>query len=108
MREPRLRWPVDAALNSKVQGRTVLRVYRQAKYVVLVLSGECYVLIHLGMSGSVRVLPATTLPHGMTISTCALPTKCSGCMTRAGLARCCGARATLASTLGCLAWAASR
>ncbi len=59
VREPRLRWPVDAALNSKVQGRTVLRVYRQAKYVVLVLSGECYVLIHLGMSGSVRVLPAT-------------------------------------------------
>lgn len=55
VREPRLRWPVPAELPKLVQGQTVNRVDRRAKYLLLCLSqGE--VLIHLGMSGSLRAV----------------------------------------------------
>jgi len=63
VRESRLRWPVPADLDALVRGREVAAVRRRAKYLVLDLarSGRpaAALLIHLGMSGSLRVVPET-------------------------------------------------
>ena len=83
--EQRLRWRVAASLPAKVQGATVLGALRRAKYLLFPLDGaglggaglggaalECVppgepaaLLVHLGMSGNLRVLPtdAPRLPH---------------------------------------------
>ncbi len=60
VREPRLRWPVPATVRS-LAGRTVRAVGRRAKYLLLDC-GDGQLILHLGMSGSLRVLPAGTAP----------------------------------------------
>jgi len=62
--EPRLRWPIPRDLPRKVAGQRVLRVGRRAKYLLLGLESGT-LLLHLGMSGNLRVVPAATprLPH---------------------------------------------
>lgn len=57
--EPRLRWPIPAELAGRVAGRTILRAGRRAKYLLIELDSGT-LLLHLGMSGSLRVLPAET------------------------------------------------
>ncbi|KIA81411.1 DNA-formamidopyrimidine glycosylase [Chromobacterium amazonense] len=55
VRNPSLRWPVPPDLAERLSGETVLAVRRRAKYLLL----ECQsgtLLIHLGMSGSLRVM----------------------------------------------------
>lgn len=59
VRESRLRWPVPPALAERVAGRTVLEAGRRGKYLLLHF-GDGTMLVHLGMSGSLRVLPADT------------------------------------------------
>jgi formamidopyrimidine-DNA glycosylase len=54
VREPRLRWRVTAEIG-QAEGQVVQRVSRRGKYLLLHL-GHGGVLIHLGMSGSLRVL----------------------------------------------------
>ncbi len=55
VRQPRLRWPVDSALASALPGRIIEGVARRAKYLLIgVDSGD--VLVHLGMSGSLRIV----------------------------------------------------
>jgi formamidopyrimidine-DNA glycosylase len=57
VRQPRLRYPVPEDLAQHLVGQTVLAVRRRAKYLLL----ECAagtLLIHLGMSGSLRVVAA--------------------------------------------------
>jgi len=58
VREPRLRWPVPPAVRS-LAGRTVRAVHRRGKYL-LVDCGDGHLIVHLGMSGSLRVLPPGT------------------------------------------------
>ena len=58
VRQPRLRWPVPRAVRS-LSGLTVKGVRRRAKYL-LVDCGDGHLILHLGMSGSLRVLPAGT------------------------------------------------
>jgi formamidopyrimidine-DNA glycosylase len=58
VREPRLRWPVPSAVRSLV-GRTVRAVHRRGKYL-LIDCGDGHLILHLGMSGSLRVLPPDT------------------------------------------------
>lgn len=60
LHERRLRWPVDPSLPALVAGRRVLGVDRRAKYLLLRLEGELTLILHLGMSGSLRVLPSDT------------------------------------------------
>lgn len=55
VRESRLRWPVPAGLGERLAGRIVHGVRRRGKYLVLELDRGALIL-HLGMSGSVRVL----------------------------------------------------
>ncbi|MBW3141227.1 bifunctional DNA-formamidopyrimidine glycosylase/DNA-(apurinic or apyrimidinic site) lyase [Ferrimonas balearica] len=60
VRNPRLRWPVDPLIQQLV-GQTILSVTRRAKY--LLVDTEAGVLIlHLGMSGSLRVLEPVPEP----------------------------------------------
>jgi formamidopyrimidine-DNA glycosylase len=62
VRQPRLRWPVPRDLRRHLAGQRILRVSRRAKYLLLhTTAGE--VILHLGMSGNLRVVPADT-PHG--------------------------------------------
>ena len=58
VREPRLRWPVPQAVR-KLAGRTVRAVHRRGKYL-LVDCGDGHLILHLGMSGSLRLLPPGT------------------------------------------------
>jgi len=61
VRERRLRWPIPAAVRS-LAGRRVLAVARRGKYLLLDC-GEGHLIVHLGMSGSLRIVAAAT-PHG--------------------------------------------
>lgn len=50
-----LRWPVPADLALKTEGFTLRAVERRAKYLLLNFDHGC-LLVHLGMSGSLRVI----------------------------------------------------
>ena len=59
LRTSRLRFPLDHKLPLLLTGQRVLRVTRRAKYLLL----HCdlgTLIIHLGMSGSLRIVPAGT------------------------------------------------
>jgi len=58
VREPRLRWPVPRDVLA-LAGRTVKAIHRRGKYL-LVDCGDGHLILHLGMSGSLRVLPPGT------------------------------------------------
>jgi len=64
LREHRLRWPVDRQLGRVLAGQAVRDVRRRAKYLLIELERGT-LLAHLGMSGSLRVLPldAPLLAH---------------------------------------------
>lgn len=56
IRNPSLRWPISDRLPEILTGLTILSVTRRAKYLLL----DCGVgtlVFHLGMSGSLRILP---------------------------------------------------
>lgn len=53
--EPRLRWPVPADLPERLGGQEILAVERRAKYL-LFRTAAGSLLLHLGMSGSLRVI----------------------------------------------------
>ncbi len=61
-RNRRLRWPVPAALKTELPGQKIHEVARRAKYLLLRLD-RGWLILHLGMSGSLRVLPAATPPQ---------------------------------------------
>ncbi|MDC0948050.1 bifunctional DNA-formamidopyrimidine glycosylase/DNA-(apurinic or apyrimidinic site) lyase [Gammaproteobacteria bacterium] len=60
-RVPALRWPLDPALADQLIGQRIDAIDRRAKYLLLRV-GEGTLVIHLGMSGSLRVLDAASLP----------------------------------------------
>ena len=57
--DARLRWPVTPGLSEALRGQRVLRVERRAKYLLLRFRRGT-LIVHLGMSGNLRVLPAAT------------------------------------------------
>jgi formamidopyrimidine-DNA glycosylase len=60
VREPRLRWRVPAEV-SALAGCRIVSVKRRAKYI-LVDCGRGHLILHLGMSGSLRILQPGTPP----------------------------------------------
>jgi len=54
IRERRLRWPVPDSLEQKISGKTFTVVNRRGKYLLLEI-GAGHLLVHLGMSGSLRI-----------------------------------------------------
>jgi len=59
VRQPRLRWPVPAQLPELLKGQRVAAVSRRAKYLLFELAAGS-LMIHLGMSGSLRIVTAGT------------------------------------------------
>ena len=61
VRNPALRWPIPSELPQKVVGKMVESVDRRGKYLLLRVAGGS-MLVHLGMSGSLRVLQDSVAP----------------------------------------------
>ena len=62
IRQPKLRWPIPRELPGLLIGQEFQSIDRRGKYLLLnTRSGT--LLIHLGMSGSLRVVPAETPPE---------------------------------------------
>lgn len=55
VRNPSLRWPVPENLSGEISGCLLERISRRAKYL-LADCGRGYLILHLGMSGSLRYL----------------------------------------------------
>lgn len=61
LRRPDLRWPIPPAISDELPGQRIAAVSRRAKYLLLeAQTGSA--LLHLGMSGMLRVLPTTQPP----------------------------------------------
>jgi formamidopyrimidine-DNA glycosylase len=58
VRDARLRWPITRAVRG-IAGHTVRAVRRRGKYLLLDC-GDGHLILHLGMSGSLRVVPPDT------------------------------------------------
>lgn len=59
LRRPDLRWAIPGEITERLPGQRILGIERRAKYLLLdTTPGSA--LLHLGMSGSLRVLPAST------------------------------------------------
>ena len=61
VRDRRLRWPVPEEV-SKAEGQLITHLDRRGKYLLLKLQ-EGGLIIHLGMSGSLRILQHPTAPE---------------------------------------------
>jgi formamidopyrimidine-DNA glycosylase len=62
VRERRLRWPIASGVEAAVRGLTVRGTERRAKYILIRFDGGTLIL-HLGMSGSLRLVKADTPPR---------------------------------------------
>lgn len=59
VRNRSLRWPIPNGLNNKLKDKIITSVTRRAKYL-LINTNAGSLIVHLGMSGSLRILPSTT------------------------------------------------
>ena len=57
IRDRRLRWPVPVEIDDKLPGQTIRTLRRRAKYL-LFDTDVGTAIMHLGMSGSVRIIDA--------------------------------------------------
>lgn len=62
VRNPKLRLPVPVQIHELCAGKKIIAVTRRAKYILIHLS-EGYLLIHLGMSGHLRIVPSHSIPE---------------------------------------------
>ena len=60
VRQPQLRWPVPDAVK-QLEGESITAITRRSKYLLIHTAKGCLIL-HLGMSGSLRVLTPSTSP----------------------------------------------
>lgn len=62
VRQPNLRWPVRADLAEILEGEVIRSVHRRAKYLLIDMAAGTLIM-HLGMSGSVRVFTQSCIPQ---------------------------------------------
>ena len=62
VRNPNLRWPVPVADLQNLIGQQLVRSERRAKYMLLHFTSKAVLVLHLGMSGSMRVLAIDVPP----------------------------------------------
>lgn len=62
VRDRRLRWPIPDNLEKRATGQTICSVDRRGKYLLIECGKSGWIIIHLGMSGRLRVLPHY-VPH---------------------------------------------
>ena len=63
VRDRRLRWPVPENLEIRLQGATIQTIQRRGKYLLFGVRKQGlrdHLLVHLGMSGSLRLVPDST------------------------------------------------
>lgn len=62
VRNPNLRWPIPDFLAALIEGKSVLSVTRRGKYLLIGFDvGD--VMVHLGMSGSLRIVDEQKMPQ---------------------------------------------
>lgn len=61
IRDARLRWAIPTDLEQRIRERTVLDLKRRGKYLLMQLD-DGWLILHLGMSGSLRLCPASVAP----------------------------------------------
>ncbi len=61
VRERRLRWPIVPHFEAAIRGQTVRGIERRAKYILIRFDAGT-VILHLGMSGSLRLVKLDTAP----------------------------------------------
>jgi formamidopyrimidine-DNA glycosylase len=61
IRQAKLRWPVPRNLNAQCRGQAINAVKRRGKYLLIELETGT-IIIHLGMSGSLRVINCKITP----------------------------------------------
>lgn len=64
VRHPRLRWPISAQVSTTPCGQVIQQLQRRAKYLIF-RCDQGSLIVHLGMSGSLRIVPQDTQvnPH---------------------------------------------
>ena len=62
VRESRLRWPVSKDLATRVAGQRIMQLRRRGKYLIFELERGA-LIVHLGMSGALRIVPAASTPQ---------------------------------------------
>ncbi len=62
VRNPNLRWPVPKDLKRRLRGERVRDIRRRGKYLLFGFP-RGHLLVHLGMSGRLTVVPASTAPR---------------------------------------------
>jgi formamidopyrimidine-DNA glycosylase len=63
IRESRLRWEVPKDLPQWVEGKLMGHAWRRGKYLILPVGADGALLIHLGMSGSLRLVAQDLSPR---------------------------------------------
>lgn len=59
IRHPMLRWPVPKQLETLLSGERIRQIQRRGKYLLFDTEAG-WLIVHLGMSGSLRVVPSAT------------------------------------------------
>ena len=62
VRQEKLRWPVSPEITTQLPGLSIKQVKRRAKYLLLE-TDQGTLIIHLGMSGSLRIIAASVKPE---------------------------------------------
>ena len=62
IRQASLRWPVPLNLKQKLKDQTIKDIQRRAKYLLFVTQAG-HLIIHLGMSGSLRMVKSKAIPN---------------------------------------------
>jgi formamidopyrimidine-DNA glycosylase len=61
-RRPNLRFPIPERFPERLTGRTVLRIDRRAKFILITFDDDTVLIVHLGMSGRMTIVDAATAP----------------------------------------------
>jgi formamidopyrimidine-DNA glycosylase len=64
VREYRLRWPIPPTMPQILPGKTIINIERRAKYLLL-KTDKGTIIIHLGMSGRLRILTKDCPPQAL-------------------------------------------
>lgn len=61
VRHPRLRWPIPEEIKNGLTGQTINEIQRRSKYLLFTCDTGT-IILHLGMSGSLRILDQPSAP----------------------------------------------
>jgi len=62
IRQYQLRWPINRKLNSLLKQQRIHNIRRRGKYLLLALDNGTLIM-HLGMSGRIHIIPSETKPE---------------------------------------------